>query len=188
MPKKKPTKTKQRAVSKPVAEKPTSPDPSRIREEILAATPEPVMGAPRKEVDFEAFESLCQMHATEEEICWHFKMNHETLNARLMEKYGKTFSQVYPTLSVGGRMSLRRQLWMLAMGSEAEYDPRTGQKLREAIKPNAETARFLAKQPLERGGLGMRDAVTTEHEIGTGSYEQLLGICRELEDQKRSEK
>ncbi len=176
---KKPTKTKHRA--KPIGET------KAIAAEVNANL-SPKMGAPRKEIDYEAFESLCQMHATEAEICWHFKVDIDTLNARIKERYdGKTFSEVYPTLSVGGRMSLRRQLWMMAMGADAQYDPRTGAKLREAVKANPETVRFLSKQPMERGGLGMKETVETEHSIGTGSYEQLMGLAKQLEEKKRRE-
>lgn len=178
MPKKKPTKTKHRAVAKPVAENhPESPDSSP-----------PKMGAPRKEIDYDAFESLCQMHATEAEICWHFKVDIDTLNARVKERYGKTFSDVYPTLSVGGRMSLRRQLWMMAMGSDAQYDPRTGEKLREAVKANPETVRFLSKQPEARGGLGMKESVENTLDLGDGSYEKLMGLAQKLEEKKRNER
>jgi hypothetical protein len=149
--------------------------------------PEPArMGAPRKEINYEDFESLCQMHMTEQEVCFYFKIDHKTLNERLMERYGKTFSQVYPELSVGGRVSLRRQLWMLALGSDAVYDA-SGRKIRDSIRPNAETARFLAKQPETRGGLGMKDAVDNTHFLGNGTYEELIGVCNELEQQKKTE-
>lgn len=146
------------------------------------------MGAPRKEVDWEAFESLCQMHCTEEEICDHFKMTHDTLVARCREKFGRTFSEVYAEMSISGRRSLRRQLWMMAMGSPAQYDRTTGALLTPAMKPNAETARFLSKQPTHRGGLGFKDAVAQTHDVGDGSYEKLMGICRELEEKKEKER
>ena len=73
------------------------------------------MGAPRKEVDWEQFESLCQILATEEEIAAFFKMSIETLNTRCKEKYECTFLEVYKTESSGGKISLRRKMFQGAL-------------------------------------------------------------------------
>lgn len=152
----------------------------------LPSTP-PKMGAPRKEINWEAFESLCQMHATEEEFCFFFKIDVVTLNTRCKEKYdGRTFSHVYEELKVGGRMSLRRRLWRNAMGDEATYD-RDGNKLQEETKPHAATAIFLSKQKQERGGLGFSDKMISEHDIGDGTYEKMMGFCDLMEKEKSEE-
>jgi hypothetical protein len=141
-------------------------------------TPEnkPVMGAPRKEVNWDDFDSLCQMHATEVEFCYFFDMCEDTLNARCKEKFNKTFSEVFKERSVGGRMSLRRSLWQSAMGD-----------INAGVKPNLTAQIFLSKQPEERGGLGFSDKVTNEVAVGNGTYEQLLGLCKKLEEDKKAE-
>lgn len=150
-------------------------------------TTSPKMGAPRKEIDWSAFESLCQMHATREEFCFFFKIDDVTLNTRCKEKYdGRTFSSVYEELKVGGRMSLRRRLWQNAMGTDATYDSQ-GNKLQEETKPHAATAIFLSKQKEDRGGLGFSDKTTNELEVGDGSFEKMMGFCDRMEKEKAEE-
>lgn len=144
------------------------------------------MGAPRKEMNWEAFTSLCQMHATLEEFAFFFQMDADTINARCQEQYQKTFSAVYKEQCVGGRMSLRRRLWRNAMGDEATYD-REGNKLQEETKPHAATAIFLSKQKPERGGLGFSDKVSNEVDLGDGTYEKMMGFCDLMEKEKAEE-
>ena len=67
-----------------------------------------VMGRPRKEIDFDDLRKMCEIHCTQEEICHLLDMHHETLNARIQEKYGCTFSQYYKKNSSTGKKSLRR--------------------------------------------------------------------------------
>lgn len=131
-------------------------------------------------IDWDAFESLCQMHATLEEFCFFFKCCEETLNTKCREKYGMTFSAIFKERSVGGRMSLRREMWEGAM---AKRDEKGG-----IIKPGNVTLQiFLSKQPLERGGLGFSDKLVNEHDIGSGTYEKLTGIVADLEAKKAAE-
>ena len=68
-------------------------------------------GAPRKEIDFEQFEELCKIQCVKCEIAAVFKMKEETLQARVKEHYGETFSCIYKELSKGGLSSLRRAQW-----------------------------------------------------------------------------
>lgn len=66
------------------------------------------MGAPRKEIDFNIFEGLCRTQCTEVEMAGIFDIDVDTLNARIKERYGETFSEVYKKKSAGGKLSLRR--------------------------------------------------------------------------------
>ena len=60
------------------------------------------MGRPRKELDYDKFERLCELQLTEEDMCHTFGMNSDTLNARLKEHYGLTFSEVFGQKRMGG--------------------------------------------------------------------------------------
>ena len=65
------------------------------------------------------FERMCKVLCTEEEICNIFRIDKNTLNKRLTEQYGGSFSQVYKRFSDEGRMSLRRLQMRLAEKSAA---------------------------------------------------------------------
>jgi hypothetical protein len=73
------------------------------------------MARPKKEIDFELLADLCQILCTREEICSIFDMDEKTLNARLQEKYGETFSLYYKKAAAGGTTSLRRKQYHVAM-------------------------------------------------------------------------
>jgi hypothetical protein len=66
------------------------------------------MGAPRKEIDWDAFEKLAKMQCTESEMCSFFEICEDTLNTRCKEMYGKTFSDTIKRYSDVGKMSVRR--------------------------------------------------------------------------------
>lgn len=74
------------------------------------------MGRPRKEITKEEFEKLCGLHCTLEEAAGWFHMSADTLNARLVEMYGQTFSEVFKRYSAPGKVSLRRKMFELALG------------------------------------------------------------------------
>lgn len=150
-------------------------------------TTTPVMGRPPIVIDWDAFESLCQMHATKEEFAFFFKCDLDTINNKCHEKFGKTFSATFEELSVGGRMSLRRRLWQNAMGAKAEFDG-TGNKVLEESKPHAATAIFLSKQKRERGGLDFSDKVNSVVDVGDGSFERMMGMGKSFCDRMEKEK
>ena len=75
-----------------------------------------VMGRPRVEIDKTAFENLCGLLCTEEEIAAFFNCTVDTINNWCKRNYqdenGRpmTFSDVYKRYSVTGKVSLRRQM------------------------------------------------------------------------------
>ena len=95
------------------------------------------MARPRKEIDWDNFEKLCHMQASLLEMCEFLGVTHKTLEKRVKEHYGESFSQVFAKKRTGGLISLRRNLIKLS-------------------EKNAAVAIFLAKN-----WLGMADA----HEI-----------------------
>lgn len=66
------------------------------------------VGRPLKPIDFDAFEKMCHLHCTPEEIAGFFRITRPTLYDRVAEHYGEEFPTVYKNYTAGGKMSLRR--------------------------------------------------------------------------------
>ena len=95
-------------------------------------------GRPKIEIDRKAFESLCRIQCTEEDIADFYECSVDTVNNWCKREYGETFSEVYKKKSAAGKASLRRAQYSLA-------------------KKNATMAIWLGKQYL-----GQRDIVETK--------------------------
>lgn len=78
-----------------------------------------IMGRPRKEINQREFEKLCGLHATKDEIAAFFDMDEKTLERRIQEIYGETFSVVFKKKRGMGKISLRRKQWLMAEKSAA---------------------------------------------------------------------
>ena len=66
-------------------------------------------GRPKVEIDKEAFEKLCQMQCTLEEIAGFFDCSHDTVERWVKRTYSrKTFSEVFAQKRANGLISLRR--------------------------------------------------------------------------------
>lgn len=72
------------------------------------------MARPRKEIDQKAFENLCGIQCTQEEICDWFGVCTETLNSWCKRTYKQGFSEVFKQKRGKGKVSLRRNQWRLA--------------------------------------------------------------------------
>lgn len=86
-------------------------------------------GRPRKELNQQEFEDLCELQCTLEEIARVFRVDRDTVSAWCKRTYGEGFSAVFEKFSQGGKTSLRRTLL-------------------EHSKTNASVAIFLAKNLL----------------------------------------
>lgn len=69
---------------------------------------------PRKEIDQKAFESLCGLQCTKEEICGFFDLTDKTLENWCRRTYKAGFSEVFRQKRGLGKISLRRHQWRLA--------------------------------------------------------------------------
>jgi hypothetical protein len=69
------------------------------------------MGRPTKELDWKEFEQLCFLQCTVLEMCEWFHVSDKTLFRRVREHYSETFSVVFDKKRVGGKISLRRNLF-----------------------------------------------------------------------------
>lgn len=108
------------------------------------------MGRPKAQIDKAAFEALCKLQCTEEEICDFFGITDKTLVAWCKENYGLTFSEVFRQKRGAGKISLRRMQLELA-------------------KKNATMAIWLGKQ-----WLGQRDNVDVTIDAAGGNIADVL--------------
>lgn len=117
-------------------------------------------GRPKKYIDKEAFEKLCALQCTQEEICGVLGVNSDTLNKFCKKEYKATFSEVFKEKRQLGKMSLRRSQFKLA-------------------EKNATMAIWLGKQYLDQRDRDIADAV--EH--SNGVLESILALRNSAEQQ-----
>lgn len=67
-----------------------------------------IMGRPRKEIDYDQLEKLCQLQCTLLEIAYFFGCSDDTIENRVKERFDMTFSEYYKKYSAHGKISLRR--------------------------------------------------------------------------------
>lgn len=118
------------------------------------------MARPRKEIDREQFEKLCNIQCTLEEIAGWFKCSMDTIENWCKREYGEGFSEIYKVYSADGKISLRRTQFRLAEKSYAmaiwlgkQY---LGQREHvEVVAPGAESAiEQIAKQLISGENVG----------------------------------
>lgn len=71
-------------------------------------------GRPKKEIDFDLVEKLCQIQCTGEEIASVLSINYDTLNNRVKEIHKVNFSDYIKRFASTGKASLRRMQWKSA--------------------------------------------------------------------------
>lgn len=72
------------------------------------------MARPCKEIDKKAFENLCGLQCTKEEICSFFDVTDKTLERWCKRTYKAGFSEVFRQKRGKGKISLRRAQFRLA--------------------------------------------------------------------------
>ena len=72
------------------------------------------MARPRKEINQEAFEGLCAIQCTKQEICVFLRITDKTLESWCKRTYGAGFSEVFRQKRRIGNISLRRAQFRLA--------------------------------------------------------------------------
>lgn len=72
-------------------------------------------GAPKKEIDFKLLIKLCSMQATLSEVAGFFDCSEDTIQNRVKEETGETFSAFFKRHSEGGKASLRRAQYQAAI-------------------------------------------------------------------------
>jgi hypothetical protein len=72
------------------------------------------VGRPKKEIDFDDLQKLCELNCTRDEICNFFEVDDKTLTARIIEAGYDNFSAYYKKHLGTGKISLRRLQWQSA--------------------------------------------------------------------------
>lgn len=72
------------------------------------------MGRPKKELDWDQLEKLCQIQCTAEEIAGWFGVSVDTVERRIKETHGVTFAEYFKKHSASGKISLRRTQYKMA--------------------------------------------------------------------------
>lgn len=109
------------------------------------------MGRPKKQIDKEQFEALCEIQCTQSEICSVLKVSEKTLIAWCKDTYNDTFSNTYKTFSEDGKKSLRRM------------------QFESARKGNVAMQIWLGKQYL-----GQRDRTEVTENVASNKLDSLL--------------
>jgi hypothetical protein len=73
------------------------------------------MGRPRIEIDWNQFNKLCSIQCTLEEIAGWFSCSVDTIENRVKEVHGITFSEYFRQKRSGGKISLRRKQYETAL-------------------------------------------------------------------------
>ena len=72
-------------------------------------------GRPKIQIDWDSFDKLCAMMATKAEIANFLEINEDTVNNACKREKKMTFSAYYEQKASGGRISIRRKQYELAM-------------------------------------------------------------------------
>ena len=121
------------------------------------------MARPQKEIDAKAFENLCGIMCTLEEIAGFFDCSEDTIERWCMRTYKESFADTYKKKSAKGKMSLRRKQWKLADN-------------------NASMAIFLGKQYL-----GQKDNIEIENKESIQRLDAILEGLKENAFKAQSE-
>ncbi len=78
-------------------------------------------GRPRIAIDWKLFDSLCQLQCTLREIAAFFNCSEDTIENRVRQERGVSFSEYFAKKRVGGLITLRRNLFRMS-----EKNPITG--------------------------------------------------------------
>lgn len=100
-------------------------------------------------IDWQEFDKLCSLMATEEEIAGWFGCSVQTLCDRCKDKFGVTFQEIYKEKSSRGTLSLRRAQFQSALGIKEDGE--------FSVKPSTTMQIWLGKQYL-----GQRDKTEVE--------------------------
>ena len=77
------------------------------------------MGRPPIEIDWKQFDQMCALHCTKKEIAALFFCCEETIENKVMEQWGMTFSAYFEQKSADGKKALRRKQLEVALNGNA---------------------------------------------------------------------
>lgn len=71
-------------------------------------------GRPRKEIDYDLVDNLCEIQCTGEEIASVLNVDYDTLNRHIQRDFNMGFAEYFELKRKSGRASLRRKQWQMA--------------------------------------------------------------------------
>lgn len=72
-------------------------------------------GRPRKEIDYDKLERMCELQMTQEHIAYVLGISIDTLDLRIKEHYGTNFTELFTKKREVGKMALREKMFEVAM-------------------------------------------------------------------------
>ncbi len=72
-------------------------------------------GRPKKEINYKVLDGLCKIQCTGAECSSILNISYEVLDVKLLEEQGMGFQDYWAIKSAGGRQSLRRKQFQLAL-------------------------------------------------------------------------
>jgi hypothetical protein len=76
------------------------------------------MGRPQKEIDFSVLDKLCHIQCTLKEIAGWFDVCEDTIEKRVKDNFGITFSEYFEQKRGNGKISLRRKMYEMALAGD----------------------------------------------------------------------
>lgn len=76
-------------------------------------------GRPRIDIDWKAFDALCKLQCTRDEIAGFFEVSPDTISRAVKRTYGVDFAAYRDLKGAAGRVSLRRAQYQLALAGNA---------------------------------------------------------------------
>jgi len=73
------------------------------------------MARPRKEINWDEFDKLCQIQCTQVEIANWFECSVDTIDRAVKREQEMGFAEYFEQKASKGKISLRRQQWQLAL-------------------------------------------------------------------------
>lgn len=170
---------KKKAVKKSEAKK-AKPDEIQNDNETIEEEPKNVGGRPRKEIDLDNLEALCEMQCTELEIASFFGCSEDTVARRIKENWGMTFADFIKLKKGRGIVSLKRKFWQELHGIiEERVD---GEIIQKRKKPNSQ---FILHAMKTVGGLN--EKMVLEHQGADGGAIKFANkSTEELTDEVRN--
>ncbi len=108
------------------------------------------MGAPKKQVDYKILDGLCAIQCTGEEIASVLDIDYDTLNTRIKEDTGLTFSDYFKQKQTKGKASLRRFQWKQAEAGDKTMLIWLGkQYLGQKDKQEIENTVIMERSPID---------------------------------------
>ena len=117
------------------------------------------MGRPRKEVDYATIDKLCAIQCTGEEIASVVGVDYDTLQRKIKEDFGMTFTEYFELKRSSGKASLRRMQWKAAEAGNKTMliwlgKQYLGQKDKQEIDATANMNITIKLEPVRRSDNG----------------------------------